>query len=289
MKRRTIVGGGVFALTLLALICIPRHLPSSALPTASIPANFHARLEQNQLMLRGSLPDSATRERILQEAHRSYDATSIRIVDQLTVDRQIAPSNWLAPLPSVLPLLREMSGRGSIIIDGRSLVLTGSAPSQQAKQTILQRIAPLTSTGLQLEDHLVAGVPTVTAPSLQALQAELNEILSRRQIEFDSNQASLTARGRATLDTLIPALQRYPGAAIEIAGHTDGFGAPDYNRELSRRRAGAVRDYLVKHGATQRLTIVGYGAARPKVTGKSRSALQQNRRIEMQVLDQGEL
>lgn len=286
MKRRTIVGGGVFALTLLALMCIPRHLPSSVLLTASIPANFHARLEQNQLMLRGSLPDSATHERILQEAHRSYDATSIRIVDQLTVDRQIAPSNWLAPLPSVLPLLGEMSGRGSIIIDGRSLVLTGSVPSQQAKQTILQRIAPLTSTGLQLEDHLVAGLPTVTAPSLQA---ELNEILSRRQIEFDSNQASLTARGRAALDTIIPALQRYPGAAIEIAGHTDGFGAPDYNRELSRRRAGAVQDYLVKHGATQRFTIVGYGAAKPKVTGKSRSALQRNRRIEMQVLDQGEL
>lgn len=286
MKRRTLVGGGVFALTLLALICIPRHLPSSAPLTASIPANFHARLEQNQLMLRGSLPDTATRERILQEAHRTYDATSIRIVDQLTVDRQITPSNWLVPLPSVLPLLGEMSGRGSIIIDGRSLVLTGSVPSQQAKGTILKRIAPLTSTGLQLEDHLVARTPSVTGPSLQA---ELNEILSRHQIEFESNQASLTARGRATLETIISILQQYPGAAIEISGHTDGFGAPDYNRELSRRRAGAVRDYLVKHGATQHLTIVGYGAARPKVAGKSRSALQRNRRIEMQVLDQGKL
>ena len=32
MRRRTIVGAGAFALTLLALVCIPRHLPSTASP-----------------------------------------------------------------------------------------------------------------------------------------------------------------------------------------------------------------------------------------------------------------
>lgn len=286
MERRTIVGGGIFALTLLALICIPRHLPSSATPAALIPANFHARLEQNQLTLRGSLPDMATHERILQETHRLYDGSAIRIVDQLTVDRRIASANWLASISTVLPLLGQMNGRGSVIIDGHSLVLTGSVPSEQSKGTILQRVAPLKSLGLELEDHLVTGAPTVTGPSLQA---RLNEILSRHQIEFDSNQTSLTARGRATLDKLLLVLQRSPGASIEIGGHTDGFGAPDYNRELSRRRAETVRDYLVSHGAKQHFTAVGYGATRPKATGMSKNALQRNRRIELQVLDQGEL
>ena len=286
MTRRTIVGGGVFALTLLALVCIPRHLPSSAAPASLIPANFHARLEQDHLMLRGSLPDVATRDRLLQEAHRLYDHRSLRIIDELIVDRQIAPANWLAPLPSVLPLLGQMSGRGSVIVDGRSLVLTGSVPSDQVKGSILQGTAPLMSAGLQLEDHLVANTPAIPRPSLQT---KVNDVLSRHQIEFDSNQATLTARGRATLDKLLPLLQRSPGASIEIAGHTDSFGAADYNRELSRRRAEAVRDYLVRHGATQRFTAVGYGAAKPKVPGQSQRALQRNRRIEVQVLDQGEL
>jgi outer membrane protein OmpA-like peptidoglycan-associated protein len=54
---------------------------------------------------------------------------------------------------------------------------------------------------------------------------------------------------------------------------------------LSRRRAEAVRDYLLAHGVTHELTAVGYGAAKPLETGISRAALQRNRRIELHVLD----
>lgn len=286
MRRRTIVGGGAFALTLLALVCIPRHLPSSALPLSLIPANFHARLEQNQLTLRGSLPDAATRDRILQQAHSLYDRAQIRIIDQLTVDRQIAPAPWLTPLPSLLPLLGQMNGRGSVIIDGRSLVLTGRVSSEQTKGIILRTVAPVTSLGLELEDHILAGAPTEAHLSLQA---KLNEILSRNRIEFDSNQSTLTARGRAVLDQLVPVLQRSPRASIEIGGHTDGFGAPDYNMELSRRRAEAVRQYLVNRGLPHRFTAVGYGASKPRSTGITQDALRRNRRIELLVQEQGDL
>ena len=286
MRRRTIVGGGAFALTLLALVCIPRHLPSSALPLSHIPANFHARLEQNQLTLRGSLPDAATRDRILQQAHNLYDRAQIRIIDQLTVDQQIAQAAWLTPLPSLLPLLGQMNGRGSVIIDGRSLVLTGRVSSEQAKGIILRTVAPITLLGLELEDHLLAGAPTAAHLSLQA---KLNEILSRNRIDFDSNQSTLTARGRAVLDQLVPVLQRSPRASIEIGGHTDGFGAPAYNMELSRRRAEAVRQYLVNRGLPNRFTAVGYGASKPRSTGITQDALRRNRRIELLVQEQGDL
>jgi OmpA-OmpF porin, OOP family len=286
MRRRTIVGGGAFALTLLALVCIPRHLPSSALPLSHIPANFHARLEQNQLTLRGSLPDAATRDRILQQAHDLYDRAQIRIIDQLTVDQQIAQAAWLTPLPSLLPLLRQMNGRGSVIIDGRSLVLTGRVSSEQAKGIILRTVAPITSLGLELEDHLLASAPTAAHLSLQA---KLNEILSRNRIDFDSNQSTLTARGRAVLDQLVPVLQRSPRASIEIGGHTDGFGAPAYNMELSRRRAEAVRQYLVNRGLPNRFTAVGYGASKPRSTGITQDALRRNRRIELLVQEQDDL
>ncbi|HLZ35921.1 MAG TPA: OmpA family protein [Nitrospira sp.] len=286
MRRRTIVGGGAFALTLLALVCIPRHLPSSVLPAPLVPANFHARLEQNQLTLRGSLPNAATRDRILQQAHTLYDRSQIRIVDELTVDQQIAPAPWMTPLPSLLPLLGQMNGRGSVIIDGHSLVLTGRVPSEQAKGTILRTVAPVTSLGLELEDHILAGAPTAAHLSLQA---KINEILSRNRIEFDSNQSTLTPRGRAVLDQLIPLLQRAPRTTIEIGGHTDGFGAPAYNMELSRRRAESVRDYLVKRGLPHRFTAVGYGASKPRSTEVTQNALRRNRRIELLVQEQGDL
>jgi len=151
---------------------------------------------------------------------------------------------------------------------------------------ILRTVAPITSIGIELEDHLVT---EPTASSRPSLQVKLNVVLSRSQIDFDSNQSTLTTRGRAVLDQLVPILKQFPRASIEIGGHTDGFGAPDYNRELSRRRAEAVRQHLVKRGAPNRFTVVGYGATKPRANEKTQAALRRNRRIELLVHDQGDL
>jgi OmpA-OmpF porin, OOP family len=286
VERKTILGGGIFALIVLALVCIPRHVPSTASPVLLVPANFHAHLEQGMLTLRGSLPDTAARDRILQQAHSAYDHRHVRIVDQLAVDARIASATWLNQLPAVLPILGEMEGLGSVIIDGHFLVLSGRVPSEQTKGRILKTVAPLKSFGLELEDHMSIGAP---APAPPSLQSKLDEVLSQNRIEFDSNQSTLTARGRAVLDRLIPILQRYEPTSIEIGGHTDGFGAPDYNKELSRRRAEAVRQYLADHGVAHRMTAVGYGASMPRVPGISKAALQRNRRIELHVMDKRQL
>jgi outer membrane protein OmpA-like peptidoglycan-associated protein len=80
-------------------------------------------------------------------------------------------------------------------------------------------------------------------------------------------------------------LTQAPHASIEIGGHTDAFGAADYNKDLSQRRAEAVKDYLTSHGVTHELTAVGYGATKPLAAGLSRAALQRNRRIELHVLE----
>jgi OOP family OmpA-OmpF porin len=131
----------------------------------------------------------------------------------------------------------------------------------------------------------LAAAPAAPSSQAPALQGRLDELLSHMQIEFDSNQATLTARGRAALDRLLPPLTQAPHTSIEIGGHTDGFGAADYNKELSRRRAEAVREYLAMHGVTHEMNAVGYGASKPLAAGVSRAALQRNRRIELRVLD----
>ncbi|HEX9154305.1 MAG TPA: OmpA family protein [Nitrospira sp.] len=286
MGRRIILGAGAFALTLLALVCIPRHLPSSNASLPLVPANFHARLEQHELTLRGSLPDRTTHDRILERAHSLYDRAQVRIVDQLTVDQRIAPATWLAAVPSILPVLGDMNGRGSMIIDGHYLVLSGRVQNEQVKGAILRSVTPVTATGLELEDHILAAAQPASRFSLQT---QLNEILSRNQVEFDSNQSTLTSRGRTTLDRLIPLLRQAPRASIEIGGHTDGFGAPEYNRELSRRRAETVRQYFIKHGLTNGFTVVGYGASKPRSAEKTQNGLRRNRRIELRVQEQGDL
>ncbi|MGH7148376.1 MAG: OmpA family protein, partial [Nitrospiraceae bacterium] len=168
------------------------------------------------------------------------------------------------------------------------IVLSGRVDSDRAKATVLRDIAPLTQTGLELEDHILAAQLPASSP-FPSLQKKLNEILSRNSIEFESNTTTMLPRSRATLDQLIALLRRAPRTAIEIGGHTDKYGTPDYNLQLSRLRAEAVRHHFISHGLTNQFTAVGYGASRPLSVAQTRAGLQHNRRIELRVKGVGDL
>jgi OmpA-OmpF porin, OOP family len=286
MMRRAILGAGAIALTFIAAVCIPRHLPTSTDSSSLTPASFHARIEKGTLTLRGSLPNAAIKTAILQRAHELYGATPDRVVDELAVDPNVEPAAWVGNVSKVLPILGRMKERGSIIIDGRSLVLSGRVDSDRAKSTMLQDVAPLTQTGLKLEDHILAAQLTAPSPTLQK---KLDETLTQGSIEFESNATTMLPRSRATLDQLITILRRAHNTAIEIGGHTDKYGAPDYNLQLSRRRAEAVRHYFISHGLTNQFTAVGYGNSRPLSVAQTRAGLQRNRRIELRIKGTGDL
>ena len=277
MMRRAILGAGAVALTLVAVVCIPRHLPTSS---ALTPATLHAYLEHGTLTLRGSLPTEASKAAILQPAQELYGTAPGRVVDELVVDPEVEPASWADNVAKALPVLGHMTERGSIIIDGRTVVLSGRVDNDHAKAAVLREIVPLAQAGLKLEDHILAGpFPASSSP----LQKKLNEILSRGSIEFESNATTMTPRSRATLDQLIVQLRQAPRTAIEIGGHTDKYGEPDYNLQLSRLRAESVRDYFISHGLTNQFTAVGYGASRPLSEAQTQAGLQHNRRIELRV------
>ena len=74
---------------------------------------------------------------------------------------------------------------------------------------------------------------------------------------------------------------------IEVAGHTCDMGPADYNQGLSERRARSVYNFLVNDGGvdSDRLSVRAYGEDRPKVPNTSRENRQQNRRVELVVLE----
>jgi OOP family OmpA-OmpF porin len=283
------------------------------------------------LILRGTLPSETSKAAILQRALELYGATPGNVVDELAVDPRVGPVAWADNVSQVLPVLGHMTERGSIIIDGRTIVLSGKVDGNRAKAIVLRDIALLTQAGLELEDRTLTGpssagpskkapspkvpslaaapspkapslpkarslpvAPSPTTPSLAEipsplLQKKLDEILARASIEFESNSTTMTPRSLVTLDQLIDQLRHAPRTAIEIGGHTDKYGEPDYNLQLSRRRADAVRRYFTKHGLPKQFTAVGYGASRPLSVAENRAGLQRNRRIELRVKGQTDL
>jgi len=71
-------------------------------------------------------------------------------------------------------------------------------------------------------------------------------------------------------------------AQVEISGHTDNVGEDAANKDLSLRRATAVRDFLVKQGCSASLfVVVGHGETKPSDTNATVEGRANNRRVEL--------
>jgi outer membrane protein OmpA-like peptidoglycan-associated protein len=104
-------------------------------------------------------------------------------------------------------------------------------------------------------------------------------------VNFLYNSHELTDEARGILDRVADSLIQLPELRLEVAGHTDATGDPTYNQELSMQRAEAVRDYLVAQGANPRyIGAAGYGGQRPIADNTTLEGLQQNRRVELHIL-----
>lgn len=104
-------------------------------------------------------------------------------------------------------------------------------------------------------------------------------------INFKLRSATLLKNSLPVLDRAVEVLKTYPDIRIEVSGHTDNRGKADFNRDLSQKRAEAVRDYLSTKGiAAARIVAVGYGMDRPLADNKTVSGRGQNRRTEFKVL-----
>ena len=107
-------------------------------------------------------------------------------------------------------------------------------------------------------------------------------------VTFGLNSAELRPEATTELDEAAALLNLHDVLVkIEVAGYTCDLGEASYNQNLSERRATAVRDYLVNEGDVDadRLMIRGYGEERPKVPNTSSDNRQQNRRVELIVIE----
>jgi outer membrane protein OmpA-like peptidoglycan-associated protein len=79
---------------------------------------------------------------------------------------------------------------------------------------------------------------------------------------FGFDQAALQPAGMEALDQLIRNTNGRAYDTLTVTGYTDPIGTEVYNLDLSRRRAEAVRDYLISHGLrVDYLNVVGAGSA----------------------------
>lgn len=138
-----------------------------------------------------------------------------------------------------------------------------------------------------LNSYDMCGGPVVAETKLPGISQE------ERTVYFDFNKATLTAEGKRKLDSLVATIRSNQNVKqARVVGFADRLGTPGYNEQLSKKRAEAVRNYLVARG------IVTAAATETRWFGESVPAtacadtlkrpeliacLQKDRRVEVEI------
>ncbi|MDR2083740.1 MAG: OmpA family protein [Bacteroidales bacterium] len=120
---------------------------------------------------------------------------------------------------------------------------------------------------------------------LEKLEALESVSIAFENIEFEFNSYNLTNNAKNLLNQIITILNANKNwNKIIISGHTDNVGSAAANKEISKKRADAVKDYFVSNGiAPAKLTTVGYGFDKPVATNTTPEGRAQNRRVEFEI------
>jgi OOP family OmpA-OmpF porin len=199
------------------------------------------------------------------------------VVDQLGIDKLVAPPQWAQQVQRVLtPELLQVT-QGRLRISGNVVELSGRTASDTVRQQVIAQMV----TRLDNPTYTVRDGLRVAAPTQQMLDAAV----ARRTIAFEPGNAALTPSGMQVLDELIPLLRQFAGRRFEVVGHTDDRGLREANLLLSAARAETVKAYLASKGIPAAdIPTAGAGPDRPIADNLSAEGRARNRRIEFRVL-----
>jgi outer membrane protein OmpA-like peptidoglycan-associated protein len=147
---------------------------------------------------------------------------------------------------------------------------------------------PVDSDGDGVPDYLdkcpgtLRGVPVdeVGCP-LAGIEVAGNEWFVRGKVLFAVNKATLNPEAQELLLRIASFLKKNTQYVVEIQGNTDSTGPMAWNMELSKKRADAVRDFLVGNGVgADRLSTKGFGPNEPIASNDTAEGRAMNRRVD---------
>lgn len=202
---------------------------------------------------------------------------------------------------------RWLSGMSGVLLLG-AFGLVGCASKQYVSEEVSKsssatekRINEVESqveaTQTKVKEHAtkIAELDKTTRQALERAQAagKLAEgkfvyslVLSDDAVKFPLNKHELSKDAEEKLKDFAERLKgENKNVYLEIQGHTDSTGSPDYNYRLGEARAEAVRRFLNKQGiALNRMSTISYGKDEPVDSNKTKVGRAKNRRVVVVVL-----
>lgn len=191
-------------------------------------------------------------------------------------------SAWGAGAGAVVGHQLSYAGEGTAVGAGFGLV-SGA----------LSGLAYDLSEGAQLEqDRQLAALKVqneTNAKALDELQSRLDQTIASDlaggiyQVFFDADSTSMRAGAVANLEVIAEQIKSSPHASvINVVGHADDSGSPDYNQRVAEARARNVAGYLAARGISfGQIVIKHFGSQRPIASNGSVVGRQLNRRVDV--------
>jgi len=210
---------------------------------------------------------------VFQQAYRMSEGPFNKIIRAIAKDMALPLKGWLPTPDSNYPFAANVQEVKA------NLTAEPLAPAPLKTSTDQQKIE------------------TDLPPETTAKQPSAKEVPSQRpqvkgvnlDIHFKFDNAIIDQESYTLLDSVGQAMTspELTGKSIIIAGHTDATGSELYNLNLSKKRAQAVKEYLVSKWniAPETMQAVGYGQSRPLTTGKTAADLKKNRRVEIRLAE----
>ena len=210
---------------------------------------------------------------------------------KLTAESESAFTDWSfeirEPAGSNGNVFWKTGGNGKIteriIWDGRSLKgelvqaatdypFTFTVTDEVGQTSVIQGYIPIDVMVIRDGDKLKIAVPSI--------------IFRENAADFNGLDPAVVAKNTQVLKRIAEILNKFKDYKVEVEGHANNVTGTQKEEDmelipLSRSRAEAVRDFLVRNGVeSARLSTVGMGGTRPVVQRNDRENWWKNRRVE---------
>ena len=119
------------------------------------------------------------------------------------------------------------------------------------------------------------------------IEEEVQEILRTafENLEFETGKDIIKEESIPSLTELAEVLVKRPEWKLQISGHTDNVGNDQANLVLSKKRAEAVKNFMIsKTIESERLYVLFFGETMPIASNDTKEGRQKNRRVEMKII-----
>ena len=161
--------------------------------------------------------------------------------------------------------------------DGRTVEYRGVAGAKVVEAVLMDRA------GLEKDVwDAVSGLKDVNVTS-----DERGVTISIENIRFAADSSRLMPSELDKIRTIAGILKGLPERDIQVSGHTALAGTAAARQELSKERARAVAEELIRLGArkAESITVLGYGAEKPVADNTTEAGMARNRRVEITILE----